>query len=79
MLGGEWFDWRVRFGRTFSHEPIATNHYAPPARIATCVFGVPPDLYMVDRDEGVFVPQTLRFGGLWMGVTVCRSRAGRRG
>ena len=58
--------------RTSSHEPLATNHYAPPARIATCVFGVPPDLYMVDRDQGVFVPQTLRFGGLWLGVTVCR-------
>ena len=74
MPGGEWFVWRVRIDRTASHEPLATNHYAPPARIATCVFGVSPDLYIADRDEGVFVPQTLRFGGLWLGVAVyCRS------
>ena len=72
MPGGEWFVGRVRIDRTGSHEPLATNHYAPPARIATCVFGVSPDLYMVGRDEGVFVPQTLRFGGLWLGVTVYR-------
>ena len=58
---------------------LATNHWppttrTPPARIATCVFGVSPDLYIADRDEGVFVPQTLRFGGLWLGVAVyCRS------
>jgi len=64
----------MRIARTASHEPLATNHYAPPARIATCVFGVSPDLYIADRDEGVFVPQTLRFGGLWLGVAVyCRS------
>ena len=71
MPGGEWFVWRVRLKRTASHEPLATNHYAPPARIATCVFGVRHP--RVEPRQGVFVTQASSWGA-WLGVAVRRGR-----